>query len=279
MSTGSIYLIINKQNGHKYVGQTTQTVNKRWAQHIQEARRMSGYPLHRAIRKYGTHMFMIRELCECSIDELDEKEKHYIDAYNTFNDPQHYNAKDGACAYPEGGGDSPILSEETKKKISEAKSRLVYTEEHTNNISTSLKQLTKDKPWGFHLAENRGSGITSRCKMRGINVETGEEKIWDSATDAAKEVAGDSKYNHNILKSADKGWKAYGYRWQRLGPKSNKKQVYGINKITWEQTPVYESMREASRQYGNEKGTGLIKSLKNPNKYSWKGYYWFYFSS
>jgi len=274
MSTGSIYLIINKQNGHKYVGQTTQTINKRWAQHIQEARKMSGYPLHRAIRKYGSHMFMIRELCECSIDELDEKEKHYINAYNTFNDPQHYNAKDG--------GDSPILNEETKQKISETKSKLVHTEEHINNISTSLKQLTKDKPWGFHLAENRGSGITSRCKMRGINIETGEEKIWNSASDAAKEVAGDSKYNHNILKSADKGWKAYGYRWQRLGPKSNKKQVYGINKITWEQTQIYESVRAAVREIkptANEKGSGILKSLKNPNKNSWMGYYWFYFSS
>jgi len=249
MSIGYIYLIINKENGHKYIGQTTQTVNKSWAQHIGEARRMSDKPLHRAIRKYGTHMFMIRELCECSVNELDEKEKHYIDAYNTCNDPQHYNAK----------------SEEVEEVI-ETKSTI-------NDISSPLKQLPKG---GFHLAENRGSGITSRCKMRGINIETSEEKIWDSASDAAKEVAGDSKYNHNILKSADKGWKAYGYRWQRLGPKSNRKQVYGINKITWEQTPVYESMREASRQYGNERGTGLIKSLKNPNKYSWKGYYWFY---
>jgi hypothetical protein len=161
--------------------------------------------------------------------------------------------------------------------VLESKSKLVNTKEHNKNISSSLKQLTKDKPWGFHLAENRGSGITSRCKMRGVNIETGEEKIWDSASDAAKEVAGNSKYNHNILQAADKGYKSYGYRWQRLGPKSNKKPVYGINKITWEKTTVYESMREAGRQYGNDNGgSGLLKSLKNPNKYSWKGYYWFY---
>ena len=271
MTTGNIYLIINKQNGHKYVGQTTQTINKRWAQHISEARRMSDKPLHRAIRKYGTHMFMIRELCECSVDELDEKEKHYIDIYNTFNDPQHYNAKDG--------GIQPILSEESKKKISEAKSKLVHTEEHTNNISSSLKHLTKDKPWGFHLAENRGSGITSRCKMRGVNVETGEERIWESASEAAIALTGSIKKSGNILLSADKGYKAYGYRWQRLGPKSNKKRVYGVHKITWEKTQVYESIRQAVRETdpsSNLKGSGILKSLKNSNKYSWKGYYWFY---
>ena len=268
-STGHIYLIINKDNGHKYVGQTTQGVNQRWQQHIGEARRMSAYPLHRAIRKYGAHMFMVRDICECSVDELDEKEKEYIERHNTFLDPNHYNATNG--------GEGSILSEETKQKISETKSKSIYTEEHCDNISSSLKQLTKDKPWGFHLSENRGSGVTSRCKMKGVNVETGEEKIWESASEAAEDVAGDSKYNHNILRSADMGWKAYGYRWQRLG-KRNKRPVYGVHKITWEKTPVYESMREANRQHGSTsgKGSGILKSLKNPNKNSWKGYYWFY---
>lgn len=266
MSIGNIYLIINKENGHKYVGQTTKTINQRWAQHIREAQRMSEYPLHRAIRKYGSHKFMVKELCECDVKELDEKEKHYIDLYNTFNDPQHYNAKDG--------GDSPILSEESKQKISKSVSKLIRTEEHCDNISSSLKQRSKD--WGFHLAENRGNGIASRCKMRGVNVETGEEKIWESASDAAKELTGNKKYNNNILTAADNGWKAYGYRWQRLGRKSNRKRVYGVHKITWEKTQVYESTREASRQNGKRNGTGLLKSLKNPNKYSWKGYYWFY---
>lgn len=271
MSIGYIYLIINKENGHKYVGQTTRTVNKRWAQHISEARRMSDKPLHRAIRKHGAHMFMIRELCECDVDELNEKEKEYIDIYNTFKDPQHYNAIDG--------GIQPILNEETKQKISVTKSKLVHTEEHIQNISSSLKQLSKDKPWGFQLAENRGSGITSRCKMKGVNVETGEEIIFESARAASKAVKGEEKYCHNILQAADNGWKAYGYRWQRLGPKSNKKPVYGINKITWEKTPVYESVRGAVREIkptADERGNGIMKSLKNPNKNSWMGYYWFY---
>lgn len=269
MSTGHIYLIINKDNGHKYIGQTTQGVNQRWSQHISEARRMSGKPLHRAIRKYGAHMFMVREICECSVDELNEKEQEYIEKYNTFLDPNHYNATNG--------GEGNLLSEETKQKISETKSKLVHTEEHTNNISTSLKQLTKDKPWGFHLSENRGSGITSRCKVKGVNVETGKEVIFESARAASKVVAGNEKYAHNLLTAADNGWKSYGYRWQRLGRKSNKRPVYGIHKITWEKTPVYASMAEASRTYnGNPKGSGLMKSLKNPNKNSWKGYYWFY---
>ena len=65
MITGSIYLIINKDNGHKYVGQTIQALNKEWQQHIKEAMMMSNKPLHCAMRKYGNHIFSIKQIDEC----------------------------------------------------------------------------------------------------------------------------------------------------------------------------------------------------------------------
>lgn len=270
MSVGNIYLIINKENGHKYVGQTIKTINQRWAQHIQEARRMSGYPLHRAIRKYGAHKFMVKELWQGDVDLLDEKEKYYMDVYETFTNPKHYNAKDG--------GDRPILSEETKQKLSKISSKHIRTKEHIANMSAAMKKIPHN--YGFHLPENRGTGATSRCKMKSVNVETGEERIWESATAAAEELTGNRRKHTVILGAADNGWKAYGYRWQRLGPKTNKKPVYGVHKITWERTPVYPSGREAIRQHSgsNAAKSGILKSLKNPNKYSWLGYYWFYAS-
>jgi hypothetical protein len=55
-------------------------------------------------------------------------------------------------------------------------------------------------------------------------VITGEERTWESARAAAEEVAGDPKYSNNILNAADKGWRAYGYRWRRMGRKRNKKE-------------------------------------------------------
>lgn len=247
MAQGIVYLIINKENGHKYVGQTTQPLNKRWQQHIQEANRMSPKPLHRAFRKYGVGKFTMKVIDECDESLLNEKEQYWIEQYNTSE---------------EGYNDSkPILIQETKNIIS-------------NTIT--IPQKSKIEPWGCLTEENRGNGKHSGLKIMGINIETGEEKIWENAREAALEVAGDRNKNSNILLSARKGYKCYGYKWKILENKPKKKAVRGVHKRTWEEV-FYESISDAVRDMGNgTRNTGLIKSLRNPHKYTWKGYYWFY---
>lgn len=51
---GFIYLITNNINKKKYVGKTTQSIEKRWQEHISESKREKREirPLYRAIRKY-----------------------------------------------------------------------------------------------------------------------------------------------------------------------------------------------------------------------------------
>ena len=238
MAQGIVYIIINRNTGHKYIGQTLLPQNKIWQHHIQSAMRMSQESLHKGMRKDGNHNFMIRELDSCDESNLDEREQYWIDQYQ----PEYNNN---------------IEVEE----IIEKKEPLII----------------KKKKYGFQIAKNRGSGITSRIGMLGINIETGEERTWESASSASEDVTGDPKYAHNILNAADKGWKAYGYRWRRIGDKTNKRKVYGVHKVTWERTPIYDSIRDAIRKHvGTSTGTGLSKSLKNPHKYTWKGYYWFY---
>ncbi len=87
MSQGEIYLIINQQTGHKFVGQTTRGMNKDWADHILESRKMSPLPLHKDIRKYNTHTFRIKQLEECDTKLLDERQQYWIDKYKSeYND-------------------------------------------------------------------------------------------------------------------------------------------------------------------------------------------------
>ena len=64
MNRGIIYLILNKQTGEKYVGNTTLAMNKEWIYHIDRSKRMSADPLHKAFRQHGVHNFMIKELDE-----------------------------------------------------------------------------------------------------------------------------------------------------------------------------------------------------------------------
>ena len=83
MAQGEIYLIINQQTGYKFVGQTTRGMNKEWADHILESRKMSPLPLHKDIRKYNAHNFRIRQLEECNSNILDERERYWIDKYKS----------------------------------------------------------------------------------------------------------------------------------------------------------------------------------------------------
>jgi hypothetical protein len=267
MAQGIIYLIVNKQNGHKYVGQTTQGMNKRWQQHIQEALRMSSSPLHRAMRKYGNHNFMIKEIDECDETLLNEKEEYWIKHYNTFESAEGYNATTG--------GGKVIFNEETKKNIGVAVSNAMLekrTDEWNNKIQQTLSKRTE--PWGFQLKENRGNGKHTAKKVMGINVETGEQKIWESMTAAALEVTG-KKASGNIHEAIKNGWKAHGYRWKKLDNTSNKTPIKGVHKKTWEEIE-FESISAACRYLGSNNLSGIQKSLKHPHKYTYKKYYWFY---
>ena len=251
MAIGTIYLIINKVNGHKYVGQTTQGMNKRWKQHIDQAMRMSQYPLHRAMRKHGNHNFMIREIEECDVSKLDEREQHFIKEYNTFESTQGYNATSG--------DNKPILSQETKQ-----------------NISDSMSDVMKEEKWGFHTSENRGNGKHLSTKVMSVNIETGEERVWNSFSEAAIELTGDKNKTGNIIRAADNGWKAYDHLWKRIEKSKRSIPVYGVNKKTWNRTQVFKSIKDAARACGNVKGENDIRrSIRNPRRNSYKGFYWF----
>lgn len=56
---GYIYCITNKINGKKYIGQTTETIHKRWIRHINSHSNMA---ISKAIDKYGKENFEIKEL-------------------------------------------------------------------------------------------------------------------------------------------------------------------------------------------------------------------------
>jgi group I intron endonuclease len=250
MSQGIIYLIINKENGSKFVGQTTTQMNKVWKQHIHDSNRMSPKPIHRAFRKFGVDKFTMKVIDECHSSLLDEKELYWIERYNTYLTEGGYNDA------------VRVISQDDVPKVS-------VVLNSTNNTS-------KIKPWGTLTEENRGNGKHCGLRIMGINIETGESKEWENAREAALEVAGDRNRNSNILLSARKGYKAYGYRWKLLENKSKKKAVRGVCKRTWQEVS-YESITEATRSLGNgTRSTGIRDSLRNPNRHTWKGYYWFY---
>jgi group I intron endonuclease len=110
MVTASIYLVTNRLNGKRYVGQTKIDVSVRWSQHVSLANRGRGNLLHAAIRKYGASQFDI-EVLESGIpfNKVDSSEAAFIRSYNSIECGYNLNTWDGGCR---------VVSEEVKKKMS-----------------------------------------------------------------------------------------------------------------------------------------------------------------
>lgn len=79
-----IYLITNKINNKKYVGQSTD-IEYRWHQHCLNVNRSNKKSLIKsAMKHYGVENFTFEILEICLPEDLDEKEKFYISKYNTY---------------------------------------------------------------------------------------------------------------------------------------------------------------------------------------------------
>jgi group I intron endonuclease len=245
MARGIIYLIINKQTGEKYVGNTTLVMNKEWAHQIDCAKRMSPEPLHKAFRKHGVHNFMIRQLDECDESEFNDKTNHWIDQYNP-----EYNA----------------IKITKKEEIKEYKPPAKPKVEKKVNTSNLMQ-------WNENT---RGDGKKTGFKIKGKNLETGVCTEYTSAREAATQVTGNPNNRANILLAAKTGRKAYGHKWQILEEKKKKRAVFGVDKRTEMIGPRCESINAAVRLFEGTDRNGILKSLKNPGRYSWKGYWWFY---
>ena len=97
---GHIYKITNTVNEKVYIGQTVKAVWERWCQHNVNYDKpyFSHLPLYRAINKYGLDKFKCEELEEVPNTELDEREKYWIQYYDSYNNG--YNATLGGRATP-----------------------------------------------------------------------------------------------------------------------------------------------------------------------------------
>ena len=248
MARGIIYLILNKQNGHKYVGNTLLAMNKEWVYHIERSKRMSSEPLHKAFRELGVHNFMIKEIDECDESEFENKTNYWIEQYN----PEY----------------NPIIEKPTP------------IPDVVKKIETPPPQQVKKKTNTSHLIKwnenTRGDGKKTGLRIKGKNLETGVCTEYTSAREAATQVTGNPNNRANILSAARHYRIAYGHRWQILEEKQKKKAVFGVNKKTEQIEVRFESMAAAIRHFECTDKQGILKSLKNPGRYSWKGYWWFY---
>ena len=141
-----VYLITNRVNGKKYIGQTSQLLMKRWSRHKKPFSHRRNSYLYNAICKYGAGSFSVEPLVIVgSKSEMDYYERELIKVLDLRNPEKGYNLTDG------GGGMLGFkLSDDTKKRMSEH----VKSEEHCKNISIA-KQGNKSRLGLKHSEETK----------------------------------------------------------------------------------------------------------------------------
>jgi group I intron endonuclease len=167
-----IYLVINKVNGKLYVGQTVQTLKKRWSSHGSDAKRGRGpHALVHALLKYGKENFTIRTLKVCNtIEELNKLEKHFIVRLKT-KAPTGYNITDGG----DGTLGVPYTALQYKKfrktigNSRKGSGNSFFGKRHSASAKKKMREakLGKPAPWkaGWHHGTYYGYSVKScRCE-------------------------------------------------------------------------------------------------------------------
>lgn len=83
---GYIYKITNTLNNKIYIGQTIKSVQKRFTQHKNNSNKeyFSQIVLYKAFNKYGIENFICEEIEEVPNKDLDEREKYWIEYYDSY---------------------------------------------------------------------------------------------------------------------------------------------------------------------------------------------------
>ena len=163
-----IYKIESAIDGKVYIGQTI-NFNKRKNSHFSNLRKDTHFNsyLQRSFNKNGEENFSIEVVEECSSENLDRLEKHYIKYFKSDNQKYGFNMMSG------GQINRGCFTEEVRKKMSESGKGKIFTDEHKKKIGDSNKgkliseiainkmKLTKSLNSYKHSGENNSNSVIS----------------------------------------------------------------------------------------------------------------------
>ncbi len=151
MKTCGIYKITNKVNQNLYIGKSI-WIENRWQQHIFDALNRPKTAIDFAIQKYGVDNFTNEIIEECSFELLNEKERYWINYYNTYRG-QGYNCTPGGDSLMGEEHPRAILTDEqvwdiremykNHCKFSEVKEKYLYTD----ITERGLQKIWRNETW------------------------------------------------------------------------------------------------------------------------------------
>lgn len=266
-----IYCITNLVNGKKYIGQSV-NIKSRWLQE----KNLNGVNRHlkSAFQKYGLENFSFQVLEECSREDLNRKEQEYIKKFNTTDREAGYNQTTGGDHYKV--VNRVPMSEETKRKISEKKKGMKFSEEHKN----SLKIARNKRP---PMSDETRKKISQANKGRRISEE---QKRKISQANKGKKRSEEQKLSDSLRRKGKTYEEIYGPEMARKIKESKSGKMAGrklseehiekiragskrlMKKIRCSSGKIYSSIKEAADDTGNLR-SNIVAVCKGRQKTSY----------
>lgn len=262
---GYIYKIINDVTDKVYIGKTTQTVEKRFKEHKRRSIYNDKYHLYRAMRKYGVEHFFIEEIEECPSEVLSDRERYWIDYYDSYNNGYNMTV----------GGDGNLL----------------YNYKEVANKYLELKSEKETMAYfGCSFAV-----VQKACKEYNIKIQRGNTKeFWESEIGQEKKrklsILMKNRPKKPVSEETRKKISKNKREWYKnnlppsLGKKATletrKKQIQnsGMAKkvICLETKKVYSSALQASKDVGLKSSSGISQCCAKRGKTARKLHWAFY---
>ncbi|MBN1046202.1 hypothetical protein DVW08_12705 [Clostridium botulinum] len=264
-----IYKVINKINNKIYIGQTTQTIERRWEGHLYDCKKAKNNKFYNAINKYGKENFKI-EIVENDISSqalLNEREIYWIKFYDSYK--SGYNSTLG-------GEESPMHYKAVREKVSSTNKGRVFSEEHRKKISIAHKgkpgtpYTEKHKRYMSKILTGRKVSIDTRNKLRIINL--GKKQSIETRLKRSNSMKG-RKSTEEHKRKISTSLKENSY--SPVGKENVKsKPVLQVDIKTGEILKKFESACLAENYMGKPKNWGSIIRVANGQRKSAYGYKW-----
>lgn len=276
---GIIYCITNLINNKLYIGQTHRVLQERWNEHLTSGQNINNHrPLYKAMRKYGQENFSISIIEYCSDQELNEKEKYWIEQKQTWIAKYPDKGYNITC----GGNNGTKYSYDYIRSLykngmtqSEIKEELQCDPWVIRQAIAADEDLTEnDKSERRHIAAIKGQKRTMK-PVQAIDPNTNEiYKKFNSISEASKFF----NIDHACISTAirkGRPHKCKNYYWEYCNKNDIAKttvSIISIN-INTNEKIIYPSIAEAARQC-KLNSSNIIEAInKNWRCGQWKWQY------
>lgn len=161
------YLVVNKINGKKYVGITSQKLTARWSGHVRShrwSRKTSAIGM--AIEKYGQDAFEVAEICRMqTMEDAHEIERKLVVQHNSYaNDGHGYNLTRG--------GEGAVGWKMSLEAVESMRQKMTGKKQSPETI---------EKRASYHRGAKRSAEFCEKMRRRTVTDET-RQKISESIT-------------------------------------------------------------------------------------------------